>query len=100
MTTLENYNGVSPETDESNQHEAYQKKHMRYVGTIEAREATKNVSDGINGSLTLTTADLTAINARPNSRIAILAEANGNKAKTEADVHNSGNSATLPIDAR
>lgn len=97
MTTLENYNGVSPDEDES---EKYDKERMHYVGAPKAREATKDVADGINGSLTLTQGDLAAINAKANSRIGILAEANGNQATTETDVHASGNSATLPIDTR
>jgi len=100
MTTLENYNGVSPETDKSTQNQVYQKEYMHHVGSVKARKATKDVSDGINGSLTLTNADLTAIDACSGSRLAILAEANGNQAQTEADIHNSGNSTTLPINAR
>lgn len=97
MTTLENYNGVSPVDNESRK---YKKEYMHYAGVMEAREATKEVSDGINGSLSFTNADLTAINARAKSRIAILAEANDNEATTETNIHANGNSATLPIDTR
>lgn len=63
-------------------------------------EESKEVSDGLNGTLYLGERQLKAIKAKPGSTVRILAEANGRQVETKRTVHQSGNSVTLPASER
>ncbi|MFD1686360.1 hypothetical protein [Halobellus litoreus] len=77
------------------------KEYMHYAGTSSLREEDKkDVSDGLNGTLTLKDGDVSAINGKPGSLIRILAESNGRSVVAERKIHSNGRSVTLPLGKR
>lgn len=96
MSTLDTYaHKMSGESDGPS------KEYMHYAGTDSLREEDgKDVSDGLNGTMTLTEGDVSAINAKAGSKIRILAEANGRAVVAERPLHQNARSVTLPLKKR
>jgi hypothetical protein len=82
------------------QTETHKTEYMHYAGTQKALEATKNVSDGINGRMGLNEQDLSAIGATGGEKVKVHARANGMQTTYTKQMHSDGKAVTLPINQR
>jgi bifunctional DNA-binding transcriptional regulator/antitoxin component of YhaV-PrlF toxin-antitoxin module len=74
---------------------------MVYAGSHEMRtEEAKDVSDGINGTISLAQNITQAINAKGDSIIQVLVEFGGQSLVIERSLHSNGKSFTIPSSAR
>jgi bifunctional DNA-binding transcriptional regulator/antitoxin component of YhaV-PrlF toxin-antitoxin module len=81
--------------------EGPRKEYMHYCGRASLREEdAKDVSDGLNGTMTLKDSDVSSIGGKPGSLIRILAESNGRSVVAERKIHSNGRSVTLPLGKR
>jgi len=75
---------------------------FHYCGeyTLRAEKGGKDVSDGINGTMTLRDDDMKAVGAKPGSRIRLRVKHEDKTAETERQIHASGRTVTFPLNER
>jgi bifunctional DNA-binding transcriptional regulator/antitoxin component of YhaV-PrlF toxin-antitoxin module len=63
-------------------------------------DSSKRVKDGLNGTVFLEESAVAAVGAGPNKEVKVRAKSNGKVVETVREIHNSGNSITLPSKVR
>lgn len=76
------------------------KDEMVYCGEYTLNEATKDVEDGVDGTLTIKDAERAAAGAQPGDRIWVRVESDGKGAYARRKLHSTGRSFTLPLETR
>ena len=89
-----NYPKADKDTD-SEQHSQWQQ-----AGVHQLRRDSKNVSDGLNGTIFLNVGDVEAIGVEAGDEIRVRADANGKQTTATRKIHNNGTSITLPAERR
>jgi len=91
---------LTPKANKGEVEESY--KHMIPCGEYEMRAGNTEThgGDGINGTIVVPQSKVKAAGAGPKQKVHVKVEADGSSISMEREIHNSGNTLTIPLEKR